>query len=104
MTYPRISHVFHFPKKAGEVQSFIHYNFTQAGGLSATESVPEELEVFDCIYLGSTALKRKQKADDPTLERSVGAPRGPLHGGRSTRAAPRVGVADFFIILTCAQY
>ena len=61
---PYKRHVFHFPKKTGEVQSFIHYNFQQAGGLSATEAVPEELEVFDCIYLGATSLRKKQKASD----------------------------------------
>ena len=41
--------------------------------MSTTESVPEELEVFDCVYLGSTPLKRKQKADDAVLERCYDA-------------------------------
>ena len=42
----------------------------------------------------------------------VGAPRGPLHGGRFTRAAPRgtlhaghsTGESQIVFILTCAQY
>ena len=42
-------------------------------------------------------VRRWQSMVATVTARSVGAPRGPLHGGRSTRAAPRGGVAGIFL-------
>ena len=81
---------------------------------------------FDQVILGNGVLSdaciltlKYDAADSRTARaasvvlKCVGAPRGPLHEGCSTRVAPRgllhedrsmEGVADLFFILTCAQY
>ena len=54
----RISHVFYLKGKAIDVQKCIVGNY-KAGNIQAqVEAVPEELEVFDCLYLGSTQLPK----------------------------------------------
>ena len=44
------------------------------------------------------AAYQNQGSFKPYYHKPVGAPRGSLHGGRSTR------VSQIFFILTCAQY
>jgi serine/threonine protein kinase len=61
----RISHIYHIKGKAVAMQKQIHANFREFKPSPAQESVPEELEVFDCLYLGSTQLKKKY--DDAML-------------------------------------
>ena len=76
------------------------------GGADLTGGVSLSL-AFD----GATPIAPKKypvkdgAVEIPDIAVPVGAPRGPLHGGRSTRGlqTPRAG-SQIFFILTCVQY
>ena len=54
----RISHIFFLKGKAIDAQKCIVGNYKAGNIQPQEEAVPEELEVFDCLYLGSTQLPK----------------------------------------------
>ena len=54
----RISHVFYLKGKAIDAQKVIGGNYAATGAQPPEESMPDEFEVFDALYLGSTQLKK----------------------------------------------
>jgi len=62
----RISHIFYLKGKAIDAQKVIGGNYKATGAQAPEVSMPDEFEVFDCLYLGSTQLEKAGHGDGYT--------------------------------------